>query len=137
MTAAELRYFTDIDHVDHEAIGALAASDGRGVGVVRYIREGIRSDRAEIAVAVIDEWQGRGLGAALLARLSSCAYSRGIRQFFALVAADNMAVLRLLQGMNADIRLVGREPGTKEYEILLRPEVGSPLMASCCASAAS
>src|SRR5207247_11398670 len=31
LSAAELRYFTDVDHRDHEALGALDPS-GRGVG---------------------------------------------------------------------------------------------------------
>ena len=38
LSAAELRFLTDIDHHDHEAIGALDARDGRGIGVARYIR---------------------------------------------------------------------------------------------------
>src|SRR2546429_5571425 len=39
LSAAELRYLTDVDHRDHEAIGALSPADGRGVGVARYIRD--------------------------------------------------------------------------------------------------
>ncbi len=37
LSTAELRYFTEVDHHAHEAIGALSA-DGRGVGIARYIR---------------------------------------------------------------------------------------------------
>jgi hypothetical protein len=39
LSPAELRYLTDIDHHDHEALGA-QSRDGRGVGVARYIRDG-------------------------------------------------------------------------------------------------
>ena len=39
LSAAELRYFTAVDHHDHEAICALSAADGRGVGIARYIRD--------------------------------------------------------------------------------------------------
>src|ERR1700744_6156523 len=39
---AELRYLTDVDHHDHEAIAALDASTGRSAGIARYIRD--RSD---------------------------------------------------------------------------------------------
>lgn len=120
LSAAELRYLTDVDHFDHEAIGALDASDGRGVGVARFIRDHADPHRAEVAVAVIDEWQRRGLGAALLAELSRCAYTRGIRQFTALVASDNIAVIRLLRRMDADVELVSSELDTMEYEIFLR-----------------
>ena len=38
LSPAELRYLTDLDHHDHEALGALDHRDGRGVGVARYVR---------------------------------------------------------------------------------------------------
>src|SRR5689334_25418158 len=38
LSGAELRYFTDVDHHDHEALVALNHADGRGVGIARYIR---------------------------------------------------------------------------------------------------
>ena len=39
LSAAELRFLTEVDHYDHEAIGALSPADGRGVGIARYIRD--------------------------------------------------------------------------------------------------
>src|SRR5262249_54916369 len=33
LSAAELRYFTDVDHHDHEALVAVNPADGRGVGI--------------------------------------------------------------------------------------------------------
>jgi RimJ/RimL family protein N-acetyltransferase len=68
LSAAELRYLTDVDHHDHEAIGALSAADGRGVGIARYVRDTNDPRSAEIAVTIVDDWQGRGLGTELLAR---------------------------------------------------------------------
>lgn len=120
LSAAELRYFTDVDHVDHEAIVAVDLCDGRGVGVARYVRDRRDAHRAEIAVTVIDEWQGRGLGAVLIAELSGRAYASGIRQFGALVGSDNLAVIRLLRRMDADVELVTSDAETMEYEIFLR-----------------
>jgi GNAT superfamily N-acetyltransferase len=117
LSAAELRYFTDIDHHDHEALGALDQADGRGVGVARYVRLAEDPHAAEIAVTVVDDWQGRGLGAELLNRLSGRARSEGICRFTALVAEDNMAMAGLLRQMSA--KLVGRGPGTVDYEITL------------------
>jgi len=38
LSAAELHYLTEVDHHDHEALGAVDHADGRGVGVARYIR---------------------------------------------------------------------------------------------------
>src|SRR5215472_17497152 len=35
LSVAELRYFTDVDHHDHEALGALDRAGGHGVGIAR------------------------------------------------------------------------------------------------------
>jgi GNAT superfamily N-acetyltransferase len=134
LSRAELRYFTDVDHHDHEALGALNHADGRGVGIARYIRHAEDPQAAEIAVTIVDDWQGRGLGTELLTRLSGRARSEGIHRFTALVADDNMAMARLLRNMSAN--LVGRSPGTVEYEITLMPP-GSPGEMLCASSGTS
>ena len=82
LSPAELRYFTDIDHYDHEALGAVDRANGRGVGVARYVRSAQDARSAEIAVTVVDEWQGRGLGTELLAQLSERARDEDIRRGF-------------------------------------------------------
>ena len=119
LTPAELRYFTDIDHHDHEALGALDHADGRGVGVARYVRDASDPQSAEIALTIVDDWQGRGLGTELLAQLSGRARAEGIRRFTALISADNAAMTGLLRSVSADP--VHREYGTVEYEIPLAP----------------
>ena len=119
LSAAELRYLTDVDHHDHEALGALDRAGGRGVGVARYVRDAGDPHAAEIAVTIVDDWQGRGLGTELLTRLSARARCEGIHRFTALVADDNVAMAALLQNMSAN--LAGRGPGTVEYEITLMP----------------
>jgi RimJ/RimL family protein N-acetyltransferase len=119
LSPAELRYFTDLDHHDHEALGALDHGNGRGVGIARYIRHAGDPYAADIAVTIVDDWQGRGLGTELLARLSDRARQEGVHRFTALVAAENVAVARLLRTMCA--RVTGRESNTLEYEIALIP----------------
>jgi RimJ/RimL family protein N-acetyltransferase len=119
LTPAELRYFTDVDHHDHEALGALAGATGGGVGIARYVRDASDPHSAEIALTVVDDWQGRGLGTELLAQLSGRARAAGIRRFTALVSADNAAMTALLRRLCADP--VRREYGTVEWEITLVP----------------
>jgi len=119
LSSAELGYFTDVDHHDHEALGALDHADGRGVGIARYIRDAADPQAAELAVTVIDDWQGRGLGTELMAQLSERARSEGIRRFTALVAADNPAMAGLLCHVRA--HLIRREPDALQYEITLGP----------------
>jgi RimJ/RimL family protein N-acetyltransferase len=117
LSAAELRYFTDVDHHDHEALAALDQAGGHGVGIARYIRDAHDPRAAEIAVTIVDDWQGRGLGAELLARLSDRARQEGIRRFTAVADAGNVAVAALLR--NAGARIVRRGRGTVDYEITL------------------
>jgi RimJ/RimL family protein N-acetyltransferase len=120
LTAHEVRYFTDVDHHDHEALAALSCRGGHGVGIARYVRSVADPMAAEVAVTVVDDWQRRGVGTALLARLAERALDEGIRRFTALVSEDNEAVIRLLRRMSADVELVASEPGTLEYDIALR-----------------
>ena len=128
LSGAELRYLTHVDHHDHEALGALNHADGRGVGIARYIRHADDPHAAEIAITIVDDWHGRGLGTELLTRLSTRARHVGIRRFTALVAADNVAVNGLLRKAGAN--LVRRESTTAEYEITLVPR-NSPGHTSC------
>lgn len=83
LSAQELRALADVDHYDHEALGALDPRNGRVLGVARYIRHAADPTSAEFAITVADEWQGRGLGGELIARLTSRAREEGIDRFTA------------------------------------------------------
>jgi RimJ/RimL family protein N-acetyltransferase len=119
LTAADLRYFTQIDHHHHEALGAVDRAGGQGVGVARWVRSTEDAQTAEIAITVVDEWQRRGLGTELLGLLAERAREEGIHRFTALAGGDNAAVAGLLRGAGAG--LVRRESATVVYEILLDP----------------
>jgi len=119
LSAAELRYLTDVDHHDHEALGALEHPGGPGVGIARYIRHPGDPRAAEIAVTVVDDWQGRGLGTELVRQLSGCAWRAGVRRFTAVATTGNVAAVRLLRTMSA--QPVRRGGGAMEYEVILEP----------------
>ena len=95
LTGRQLDYLTRVDHHDHEALVALDADSGEGIAVARFVRVG--EGVAEPAIAVIDDWQGRGVAAALLDRLVERAREEGIRRFAALVMADNERAIRALE----------------------------------------
>jgi RimJ/RimL family protein N-acetyltransferase len=96
---ATLRAAVAVDHVDHEALVAVPLPATEIVGECRFIRWPDQPDSAEIGVTVVDAWQGRGLGSALLACLSERALEAGIDYFTAEVLAENRTMLALLPGL--------------------------------------
>ena len=90
-----------VDYNDRFALVATTRKhDGkeRIVGVARYDRA-VDTDVAETAVAVIDEFQRRGLGSALLTILASVARDHGIKTFTLIVLPENQQMLGLLRKM--------------------------------------
>jgi RimJ/RimL family protein N-acetyltransferase len=65
-TEAELDYFTRVDQLDHVAWCAVAGwiPGEPGIGSARYVRDPERPDTAEMAVTVLDDYQGMGVGTA-------------------------------------------------------------------------
>ena len=96
---ATLKAAVEVDHADHEALVAVLLLSTEIVGECRFIRLADQPDTAEVGVTVVDAWQGRGLGSALLARLSERAAEAGIEYFTAEVLAENRTMLGLLPGL--------------------------------------
>ena len=66
LSLAELRYLTEVDHVDHYALVAVLADDPTTMaGVGRWVRDREHPDAAEVAIVVGDCHQGQGLGTPL------------------------------------------------------------------------
>ena len=80
----------------------------RIVGVARYDRAR-DTDVAEVAVAVIDEFQRRGMGSVLLAELARVARKEDIKSFQLIVLPENREMLGLLRKMGwiHQARLIG------------------------------
>lgn len=96
LSGQDLRYLTEVDHHDHEAIAAVNPENGAIVGVARYVRSEEPTE-AEVAVVVGDPWQGRGVATALLRQLVRRAREEGIDHFVALVMSDNEDALELFR----------------------------------------
>jgi RimJ/RimL family protein N-acetyltransferase len=96
---ATLKAAVEVDHTDHEALVAVPLLSTEIVGECRFIRLPDQPDTAEVGVTVVDAWQGRGLGSALLVRLSECALSAGIEYFTAEVLTENRTMLALLPSL--------------------------------------
>ena len=121
LTSSQLAYLTEVDHHDHEALIAFDLSTRDAVGVGRYVREG-DGDRAEAAVTVADDWQGKGLGTALTRVLGGRAVEEGISCFTALLLAENKEMVGLLTGFG-DVEVTAREGEAIQVEVPLAPEV--------------
>jgi GNAT superfamily N-acetyltransferase len=89
----DLDRLTRIDHHHHEALAAIAPASGRIIGVARYIALPDDPEAAEAAIAVEDDWQGRGIGRRLMSELVARARAEGVRRLLAYVSADNHPVL--------------------------------------------
>jgi len=121
LSDSQLRYLTEVDHHDHEALVAFDAPTGDGVGVGRFVRLADPSS-AEAAVTVVDSWQGRGLGTALSRLLAARAREEGIARFTALLLASNHQMHDVLSSLGPS-RVVSRSSGAVEVEVAI-PEEG-------------
>jgi len=102
---AELKRLTDLDFRDRVGLAATLRNGGeeRIIGVGRYVR-GKDPIRAEIAFAVLDEYQGRGIGTLLLEHLSRIAHAAGTVEFEANVLGDNRRMLEVFAQSGFKVR---------------------------------
>jgi GNAT superfamily N-acetyltransferase len=105
----QLAYFTELDYVNHYAVGAITLDEpgDPGIGVARYVRLVEEPEVAEVAVTIIDEYQGRGLGKLLLRALAAVAAEHGIQTFQAEIMGDNHGARALVTGLGARIARSG------------------------------
>jgi GNAT superfamily N-acetyltransferase len=85
-----LKQLTVLDPLTDVAFLALVGADGqeREIGVARFSAAAGAAD-CEFAVTVSDEWQRKGLGAALMAHLIDAARARGIHAMHSADSFDN------------------------------------------------
>jgi RimJ/RimL family protein N-acetyltransferase len=107
LTERELRYLTEVDGIDHFAIGAIRkhlVSKPEGVGSARFVRLSDQPDTAEPAVTILDNFHGKGLGAIMLQRLIEAAWERDVRWFCTELLADNTASRRMIESLSPDVK---------------------------------
>jgi len=119
LTAAMERALLDLDGVRHRALIAEVreADRWRPVGIARYVRAagtgvgsgmgsaigpGIGSGvgtvaEAEVAIEVVDDWQGRGIGLLLLRQLCAEACREGVGRLVGTVLPDNRGLMALVR----------------------------------------
>jgi N-acetylglutamate synthase-like GNAT family acetyltransferase len=88
---SDLELLTRVDANHHVLI---AYCDGKPVGVARLVRDG---NVGEVAFAVADDYQQRGIGTLLVERLAEDARAAGIESFRADIAPGNVASRALMR----------------------------------------
>ena len=108
-TETEIDYFLSVDFVNHVALVAVVDEHGPPViaGGARYVV--VQPGKAEVAFAVVDQYQGQGIGAALMHHLAAIAREAGLKELIAQVLPENVPMLKVFErsGLPLSIR---REP---------------------------
>jgi RimJ/RimL family protein N-acetyltransferase len=98
-----LVYLTEVDQDNHVAWIAVnpAVSGEPGMGIARFVRLPEEPHTAEIALTVVDKFQGLGLGNALLNILFVRAEQLNVRTLRAIVLPDNYHIIHWLKRLGA------------------------------------
>ncbi len=99
LTDEEVSAFSEVDYHDRMALVALAGDDIIAVG--RYDLED--PETAEVAFAVVDDHQGKGIGTRLLELLTNYARNNGVRSFRAYVLGENRQMMRVFRNSGYEL----------------------------------
>ena len=113
-----LDQMTQTDGDRHVAYLALTPDETTAVGVVRYVRTPDDPQTGEVAIAVADAWQGRGLGGQLLRQTIERARWAGLESLAATTLRENLGSARLLQATG--FTLIGGDGPYTEHQMRLR-----------------
>ena len=94
LSAQELELLATVDGRRHVIVGY---AGGEPIGIARLARDAEDRATADVAFAVVDEWQGKGVGTALMEALAADARAAGIRHLRASILAENKASLALMR----------------------------------------
>jgi RimJ/RimL family protein N-acetyltransferase len=101
LTEAEIEALVSPIDDDHGAIVAIEldpdGSEKTGIGMARFVRSTGSPDAAEIAITLVDDWQGLGIGRILLHRLLAMVSERGIPCVEGRLQAENRRMHHLLE----------------------------------------
>ena len=114
----ETDYFLDIDFVNHVALVAVANDAGQPtiVGGGRYVV--VQPGQAEVAFAIIDAYQGLGIGSALMRHLATLGREAGLREFIAEVLSENVPMLNVFERSGLAMSTEARRDGHARHSPL-------------------
>jgi len=106
LTDGQLRFLTEVDHVNHEALCAIdiGSGSGIGIGIGRYNQTKEKHRTVEFAITVVDEYQGRGLGTILVKSLMRRARANRYQTMIGFILADNEPMLAIVRKLGASLQ---------------------------------
>jgi acyl-CoA hydrolase/RimJ/RimL family protein N-acetyltransferase len=94
----EVQQLTNIDYKDNLAIvGVVPGLGGEDIVAIAQYYLDPKTQLAEVAFLVQDEWQQKGMGTILLDYITQVAKQRGVKRFRANVLPDNKPMLAIFQ----------------------------------------
>lgn len=102
LPARLLDALSDVDGERHVAL--LAIHQGRAVAAARYVRDPRDPSRADLAFAVADAFQRRGVARVLLGELVAHAARAGVRELVFDTLGENAGAQALLRSLGAEMR---------------------------------
>jgi ribosomal protein S18 acetylase RimI-like enzyme len=114
---AVIERLVDVDGHDHIAWGAICAecSGQPAIGAVHAVRHRGGGRVGEFSVAVIDEFQGRGLARMMTAALLVHCLVEGLTTLDIHILSENAAAKRLVKSLDAE--WTGESAGVAEYRL--------------------
>src|SRR5690348_16340220 len=109
LSDAELAALAAVDSRRHSLV-AYVEGDERPAGVGQLVRDADRCTHAEIAFAVADRYQGKGIGRTLIELLAADARAAGITHLTATIQSSNAAAQALVHKV-LNVVDVKHEPG--------------------------
>jgi RimJ/RimL family protein N-acetyltransferase len=97
LSPREVTFLTDVDHIRHEALAAVDQRDRSIVGLGRYVVYREPPTVADLAIEVVDDLQGMGIGGALVRRVITRARQNAIASLTATVLWENRPARALLR----------------------------------------
>ncbi|GAA1478834.1 hypothetical protein GCM10009623_32800 [Nocardioides aestuarii] len=119
LTDADLRQLTSVDGWTHLAVVASTLTSQQPIGIARFVRDRLDAGSAEVALAVVDAWQRRGIGGLLADCLIACAVAVGVRRLTMTVSAENAGVRALLDRSQLEVTRMDLGFGVWEYAVAL------------------
>ncbi len=103
LTEKEIEFFSKVDFVNHVALAAVVEEEGRPVivGGGRYVVT--EPGQAEIAFAIVDQYQGKGIGAILMRHLATIAREAGLKELVAEVLPENAPMLTVFKNSGLSV----------------------------------